>query len=107
MCFTRCVIRVSVAFLLTLTVARAAVAADPKATDRIKELISSAAAASGENDFAKARGELVEAITLARDNGLGANALIAKSYVLMGVVLMNESKDTKAAISYFAKALEI
>ena len=107
MSFTRRVIRFSVACLLALAVARVASAADPKASDRIKELISTAAAATGTGDFGTARGQLVEAITLARDNGLGSNALIAKSYVLMGVVLINESKDTKGAISYFAKALEI
>jgi hypothetical protein len=105
MSFTRRVIHVSVVVLLALVATNAA--ADSKASDRIKELISGAAAANGSGDYPTARGQLVEAITLARENGLGAHALIAKSYVLMGVVLINESKDSKSAIRFFAKALDI
>ncbi len=108
MSFKPRVIRLFLVVLLSVAGARAASAADPKAaSERMKELISGAAAAYTDGAFDKTRSQLTEAITLGRENGLGSSPLMAKSYVLMGVLLINEAKDSKNGIRYFAKALEI
>jgi hypothetical protein len=112
MSITPRVFRPILGFFLTLFlvggVAATGRAADQKAAlEHIKELNAGAAGAYTDGDFDRTFGQLLEAIKLARDSGLGSNAALAKSYVLMGVLLVNEAKNTKVAIQYFAKALEI
>jgi hypothetical protein len=94
--------------LLLLAVVRTAGAADAKESmEKLKALSQSAAASYGDGDFDKTRSQLQEAVTLAKESGLGSNRIMAQIYILFGVLKINEHKDTEAGVRYFAKALDI
>src|SRR5215471_7624804 len=105
---TRIVSIVLLQLLLAFAVARNAGAAESKeAVDKLKTLSQSASAAYGDGDFEKTKTQLQEAMALARENNLGSNKVMAQIYILVGVVKINEQKDTETGIKYFAKALDI
>ena len=82
--------------------------ADAKeAMEQLKALNQSAAAAYQDGDFDKTKSQLQEAITLAKENGLSSNRMMAQVYILFGVLKINEHKDTDAGVRYFAKAIDI
>jgi hypothetical protein len=94
--------------LLLVALARTAGAADTKeAMEKLKALSQGAASSYGDGDFDKTKSQLQEAVTVAKDAGLGANRIMAQIYILFGVLKINEHKDTDAGVRYFAKALDI
>ena len=97
-----------VLLLMVVAAARNAGAAETKeAVDKLKALGQSAATSYGDGDFEKTKSQLQEAMALAKENGLGSNKVMAQIYILVGVVKINEQKDSEAGIRYFAKALDI
>ena len=78
-----------------------------EAMEKLKALNQGAAAAYKDGDFDKTRSQLQEAITVAKENGLSSNRMMAQVYILFGVLKINEHKDTEAGVRYFAKALDI
>jgi hypothetical protein len=94
--------------LLLLAVARDAGAADAKeAMEKVKSLSQGAAASYQDGDFEKTKSQLQEAITVAKESGIGSNRIMAQVYVLFGVLKINEHKDMDAGVRYFAKAIDI
>jgi hypothetical protein len=105
---TRILSVVLLPMLLTFAAARNAGAAETKeAVDKLKALGQTAATAYGDGDFEKTKTQLQEAMALAKENNLGSNKVMAQIYILVGVVKINEQKDSEAGIRYFAKALDI
>ena len=100
---------VSLAFvpLLMIGAARNAAADAKEAMEQLKALNQSAAAAYQDGDFDKTKSQLQEAITVAKENGLSSNRMMAQVYILFGVLKINEHKDTAAGVRYFAKAIDI
>ena len=100
---------VSLAFvsLFTLGAARNAAADAKEAMEQLKALNQSAASAYQDGDFEKTKSQLQEAITVAKENGLSSNRMMAQVYILFGVLKINEHKDTAAGVRYFAKAIDI
>jgi hypothetical protein len=94
--------------LLLLAAARNAGAADAKeAMEKVKTLSQSAAASYQDGDFEKTKSQLQEAISVAKESGIGSNRIMAQVYVLFGVLKINEHKDMDAGVRYFAKAIDI
>src|SRR4051812_14528187 len=93
--------------LLMLGAARNAAADAKEAMEQLKALNQSAASAYQDGDFEKTKSQLQEAITVAKENGLSSNRMMAQVYILFGVLKINEHKDTDAGVRYFAKALDI
>jgi hypothetical protein len=93
--------------LLILGAARNAAADAKEAMEQLKALNQSAASAYQDGDFEKTKSQLQEAITVAKDNGLSSNRMMAQVYILFGVLKINEHKDTDAGVRYFAKAIDI
>jgi hypothetical protein len=75
--------------------------------EQLKALNQSAATAYQDGDFEKTKSQLQEAITVAKENGLSSNRMMAQVYILFGVLKINEHKDTDAGVRYFAKAIDI
>jgi len=94
--------------LLLVAAARNAGAADAKeGMEKVKALSQSAAASYQDGDFEKTKSQLQEAISVAKETGIGSNRIMAQVYVLFGVLKINEHKDTDAGVRYFAKAIDI
>ncbi len=93
--------------LLMLGAARNAAADAKEAMEQLKALNQSAASAYQDGDFEKTKSQLQEAITVAKENGLSSNRMMAQVYILFGVLKINEHKDTDAGVRYFAKAIDI
>ena len=93
--------------LLLLGAARNAAADAKEAMEQLKALNQSAASAYQDGDFEKTKSQLQEAITVAKENGLSSNRMMAQVYILFGVLKINEHKDTAAGVRYFAKAIDI
>jgi len=93
--------------LLMLGAARNAAADAKEAMEQLKALHQSAASAYQDGDFEKTKSQLQEAITVAKENGLSSNRMMAQVYILFGVLKINEHKDTEAGVRYFAKAIDI
>ena len=93
--------------LLILGAARNAAADAKEAMEQLKALNQSAASAYQDGDFEKTKSQLQEAITVAKENGLSSNRMMAQVYILFGVLKINEHKDTDAGVRYFAKAIDI
>ena len=94
--------------LLLLAAARSAGAADAKeAMEKVKALSQGAAASYQDGDFEKTKSQLQEAISVAKESGIGSNRIMAQIYVLFGVLKINEHKDMDAGVRYFAKAIDI
>jgi len=94
--------------MLTLTPARQSAAADQKAAiDKIKGHMTEATTAFSQKNFEKMKTELGEAITTGNENELGTNPIMAKVYVLLGVMEVTGFKNTKEGVAHFVKALEI
>jgi chemotaxis protein histidine kinase CheA len=96
------------ATLMLLTTARQSAAADQKAAiDKIKGHVTEATTAFTQKNFEKMKTELGEAVTTGNENELGTNPLMAKVYVLLGVMEITGFKNTKEGVAHFVKALEI
>ena len=95
---------VSLAFipLLMIGAARNAAADGKEAMEQLKALNQGAAAAYQDGDFDKTKSQLQQAITVAKENGLSSNRMMAQVYILFGVLKINEHKDTQAGVRYFA-----
>jgi len=98
---------VFVSSLLTLGAARPAAADSKEAMEQLKSLSQAAAASYQDGDFDKTKSQLQEAVTVAKENGLSSNRMMAQIYILFGVLKINEHKDTDAGVRYFAKAIDI
>jgi hypothetical protein len=103
----RIVSLVFVSSLLMLGAARPAAADSKEAMEQLKALSQAAAASYQDGDFDKTKSQLQEAVTLAKENGLSSNRMMAQIYILFGVLKINEHKDTDAGVKYFAKAIDI
>jgi len=80
---------------------------DQKAVvDQIKAHNQAATAAYGTHNLTKMRAEIAGALTLAKDKGIEKHAALAQTYVLLGVVEV-EDKHRDAGISAFVKALQM
>src|SRR5678815_4169139 len=75
--------------------------------EQLRALNQSAATSYSDGDFDKTKGQLQEAISVAKESGLASNRIMAQVYILFGVLKINEHKDTEAGVRYFAKALDI
>src|SRR4029079_13861837 len=96
-----------VSSLLTLGAARPAAADSKEAMEQLKSLRQAAAASEHDADCDKTKSQLQEAVTVAKENGLSSNRMMAQIYILFGVLKINEHKDTDAGVRYFAKAIDI
>jgi hypothetical protein len=97
-----------VTLLCVLAVAGTGRAADQKAIlDKVTGHYQAAVAAYDDGEFEKTKSELVEAIALAKDNGLASRKIVAQSYLLFGVLEVAGLKEREVGIGYFAKALDI
>jgi hypothetical protein len=82
-------------------------AATAAAADRLAALDSEAMASfkAGKHDAAKDK--LVEAVVFAKEKGLTSHALMAQTYVYLGVVQLEGLKDEEKALRSFALALRV
>jgi hypothetical protein len=94
--------------LVLLIAAGRGEAADQKAIlDKIKAHYQAAVVAYDDGDYAKTKSQLLEVIALSKEGGVGNNKIVARSYLIFGVLEVAGFKDTAAGVRYFAKALDI
>jgi hypothetical protein len=93
---------------LALALARDARAADSKAVVAEIEAHDKAFLSAYENgETKKMKSEIGKAISLGEKNGLGADAVMADTYVLSAILEVDGNEDSKAGVRAFVKALKI
>ena len=95
--------------LLSFAAAREVRAADQQAMiDQISALTKSAFTAYSDGDLDKAKGQLLQAVAISKkDKELAVHPLMARTYLLLGVVFIDGFEDHKKGVANFAKALKI
>jgi hypothetical protein len=81
--------------------------AEPPAVDKIVALNKTAIAALTAHDNDKAKDQLMEAVVLGKENGLGMHAAMARTYVHLGVLYVDGLKDEEKGRRYFAMAQKV
>jgi hypothetical protein len=81
--------------------------AEPPAVDKIVALNKTALAAFAAHDNDKAKDQLMEAVVLGKENGLGMHAAMARTYLHLGVVYVDGFKDSEKGQRYFAMAQKV
>ncbi len=74
---------------------------------RIESLNTQAIVAYQSGDNEGARTQLLDAVVLAKENGLGSHAAVARSYLNLGLIHIEGLKDEVKGERYFAGALRI
>lgn len=82
-------------------------AADPKAAEKIAALNLAAVAAHKSGNHEGAKTKLLEAVVLGKENGLGSDGAMARTYLHLGVVHAEGLKDAEKAVRYFGLALKV
>ena len=81
--------------------------AESPAVEKIVALNKSAITAFGAGDHEKAKTQLMEAVVLGKENGLGMHAAMARTYLHLGVVYVDGFKDKEKGQRYFAMAQKV
>src|SRR4051794_37311473 len=81
--------------------------AESPAVDKIVALNKSALAAFAAHDHEKAKDQLMEAVVLGKENGLGLHAAMARTYLHLGVVYVDGFKDSEKGQRYFSMAQKV
>src|SRR3954454_19332455 len=81
--------------------------AESPAVEKIVALNKSALAAFAAHDHQKAKDQLMEAVVLGKENGLGLHAAMARTYLHLGVVYVDGLKDKDKGVRYFAMAQKV
>ena len=87
--------------------ARPGAAADAAFAKKVEALNAQAIVAYRGGDNEGARQKLLDAVVLAKEHGLGAHAVVARSYLNLGLVHVEGLKDEERGQRYFAGALRI
>jgi len=93
--------------LLPTIVAAVEARAESPAVEKIVALNKSAIAAFGAGDHEKAKTQLMEAVVLGKENGLGMHAAMARTYLHLGVVYVDGFKDKEKGQRYFTMAQKV
>jgi hypothetical protein len=92
--------------LLAMTLAPDSQAESP-AVEKIVALNKSALTAFAAHDHEKAKEQLMEAVVLGKENGLGMHAAMARTYLHLGVVYVDGFKDSEKGQRYFTMAQKV
>jgi chemotaxis protein histidine kinase CheA len=93
--------------LISVFAARDGRAESQQAVDKIVALNKSAIAAFTAGDHEKAKSQLLEAVVLGKENGLGMHAAMARTYVHLGVIYVDGLKDKEKGVRYFGMAQKV
>jgi chemotaxis protein histidine kinase CheA len=78
-----------------------------QAVDKIVALNKAAVASFTGGQAEKAKDQLMEAVVLGKENGLGMHAAMARTYVHLGVVYVDGLKDKEKGQRYFVMAQKV
>jgi chemotaxis protein histidine kinase CheA len=78
-----------------------------QAVDKIVALNKAALASFGAGDHEKAKTQLMDAVVLGKENGLGMHAAMARTYLHLGVVYVDGLKDKEKGQRYFTMAQKV
>jgi hypothetical protein len=92
---------------LAIALATPAVQAAPAAVKKIEALNAKAISAYEAGDSKKAEGLLQEAVVLAKQKGLATHTAVARTYLTMGLILIDGLAEEEKGERYFALALRI
>jgi chemotaxis protein histidine kinase CheA len=81
--------------------------AEPPVVEKIVALNKSALGLFGAGDHEKAKEQLMEAVVLGKENGLGMHASMARTYLHLGVVYVDGFKDKEKGQRYFTMAQKV
>ena len=81
--------------------------AESPAVEKIVALNKSALTAFAAHDNDKAKDQLMEAVVLGKENGLGMHASMARTYLHLGVVFVDGFKDAEKGQRYFTMAQKV
>jgi hypothetical protein len=81
--------------------------AESPVIEKIVALNKGAITALTAGDHEKAKGQLMEAVVLGKENGLGMHAAMARTYLHLGVLYTDGMKDKEKALRNFALALKV
>jgi hypothetical protein len=81
--------------------------AQPAVVEKIDALNTSALSAYDAGDNQRAKNLLLEAVMLAKENGLDSHGAVARTYVNLGLIHVEGLKDEEKGIRYFVLALRI
>jgi hypothetical protein len=81
--------------------------AEAPSVEKIVALNKAAISAFGAGDHEKAKSQLMEAVVLGKENGLGMHAAMARTYLHLGVVYVDGFKDKEKGQRYFTMAQKV
>jgi hypothetical protein len=98
---------IAVAFALVVAPSAPARAADAKVVAEIEGHDKAFLAAYENGETKKMKSEIAKAVSLGEKNGLGADPVMADTYVLAAILDVDGNEDAKAGVRDFVKALKI